>query len=535
MNLINDPWIPVLRMDGTQERIVPWQIAEVDNPVIDIAAPRPDFQGALYQFLIGLLQTSFAPEDQDEWLQYWEKSPDAIVIKEKFGNFSSAFELFNPNSYSFLQDNSIELKKPESISQLLIGEPGVNTVKNNQDHFIHAGEKLGFCEACSAITLYVLSLNGPPGGAGHMSGLIGNGPVVTLAKIDGNTLWQNLWINILTEYDFGEKATKVSDDIFPWMGNIKTSEKCKTKECQDGCDKCSVFPKGKSHLHVFWGMARRIRLIPLEKSGCCSICGCESRLLVEKYATRPNGIRYMGGWSYPLSPRKFYGKDRLPEPLRGNQTLKFYPDWLGITFEDDNQEIKASQAINHFLDEKLNYVDSLKYRLHCYFYDMEPGQAKARCWYEQQMPIIHVAPQYRPLFIHFTANLINAARDVVKELRTQVKAAWFSRPKDVKGDTSMVDSMFWGTTEPDFYQVLFVLASQPDDTRLLPTEVAQSWLNTLCTKAKETFDYWVLEGDAEDMDMKRITKARRELEKKLKTIKSLKDLDQVANAKTEVA
>lgn len=72
MNLIEDEWLPVMRSCGKEDIIAPWQIAERDNPVIELQAPRPDFQGALYQFIIGLLQTCFAPEDHEEWLQYWE-------------------------------------------------------------------------------------------------------------------------------------------------------------------------------------------------------------------------------------------------------------------------------------------------------------------------------------------------------------------------------------------------------------------------------------------------------------------------------
>ena len=69
----------------------------------------------------------------------------------------------------------------------------------------------------------------------------------------------------------------------------------------------------------------------------------------------------------------------------------------------------------------------------------------------------------------------------------------------------------------------------------MPSSVAQKWLRTLNTHALDVFDHWVLEGDAEDMDMKRITRARRELARKLKTTKSLKNLEQIATATTEVA
>ena len=61
------PGYPLFAKIDASCLIDPWQIAETDNPVVEINAPRPDFQGALYQLLIGLLQTCFAPEDEDQW------------------------------------------------------------------------------------------------------------------------------------------------------------------------------------------------------------------------------------------------------------------------------------------------------------------------------------------------------------------------------------------------------------------------------------------------------------------------------------
>ena len=83
MNLIKDAWIPVIRAKSGRGVIAPWQIAELDDPVMELAAPRPDFQGAMYQLLIGLLQTGFAPEDFDDWLEYWSKPPDATLLRAR--------------------------------------------------------------------------------------------------------------------------------------------------------------------------------------------------------------------------------------------------------------------------------------------------------------------------------------------------------------------------------------------------------------------------------------------------------------------
>jgi CRISPR system Cascade subunit CasA len=136
MNLINDCWIPVIRKNNKKDIIAPWQIAETDNPVIEINAPRADFQGGLYQFLIGLLQTRFSPEDEDEWQEYWEESPSTDKLIESFEKLAFAFELDNPKGVAFLQDYDLPEGESKYISALLIEAPGANALKNNSDHFV---------------------------------------------------------------------------------------------------------------------------------------------------------------------------------------------------------------------------------------------------------------------------------------------------------------------------------------------------------------------------------------------------------------
>jgi CRISPR system Cascade subunit CasA len=106
MNLITDKWIPVLRKD-CKDTIKPWQIAETENPVIEINAPRPDFQGALYQFLIGLLQTCFAPKNEDIWKKYWKNLPAKEELRAAFEHdkVKNAFEIDNPNGAAFMQEH----------------------------------------------------------------------------------------------------------------------------------------------------------------------------------------------------------------------------------------------------------------------------------------------------------------------------------------------------------------------------------------------------------------------------------------------
>ena len=80
MNLLNTSWLTVRRQDGSLSTLGVKDVA--DPGTVDIIVPRADFRGAIYQFLIGLLQTAYAPEDEDEWRELWEHPPSAADLEK---------------------------------------------------------------------------------------------------------------------------------------------------------------------------------------------------------------------------------------------------------------------------------------------------------------------------------------------------------------------------------------------------------------------------------------------------------------------
>ena len=166
-------------------------------------------------------------------------------------------------------------------------------------------------------------------------------------------------------------------------------------------------------------------------------------------------------------------------------------------------------------------------RLWCSGYDMD--NMKARCWYDHTLPLFCLEKDQRENVLSWSGDLINSAWDVVKNLRQQVKAAWFRRPGDVKGDMNAITLEFWQQSESDFYKLLSQMAKLPGDQRMAPSEIYANWVKKLLLLAYTLFDEWVLEGPAEDLDMQRIIAARRELKKKLNNSKEMKDLITKAN------
>ena len=150
-NLIDEKWIPVKRRDGSETMIAPWEVTDLfaENPVGLLNAPRPDFNGALIQFLIGLVQTVAAPANRMEWKVKLNKPPEPEELKTKFASVRHAFELGGEGP-RFMQD----LEKLEAdegcIDGLLIDMPGDSTRKMNKDHFVKRNTVACMCPTCCA-------------------------------------------------------------------------------------------------------------------------------------------------------------------------------------------------------------------------------------------------------------------------------------------------------------------------------------------------------------------------------------------------
>ena len=140
-NLIRTPWIPARRRSGAVEQIPPWRINDRigEDPFVSFAWPRPDFDGAAHEFLIGLLSSASAPEDDDEWEDGWLHPPEPETLERKFEPLAYAFDLDGAGP-RFLQDlDPLESAEDKEVAALLIDSPGAQTLRNNADHFVKRG------------------------------------------------------------------------------------------------------------------------------------------------------------------------------------------------------------------------------------------------------------------------------------------------------------------------------------------------------------------------------------------------------------
>jgi CRISPR system Cascade subunit CasA len=486
MNLLDEAWIPVRRSNGEQDWITPLQIT--DPTIVALDARRPDFNGALIQFLIGLVQTTTPMDSEIEWKHWNEQPPTADQLKEWFEPVQEAF-VFDGDGARFMQDfglrtKDVSEKEFNSISSLLIEAPGENTLKENKDHFIKRNTVNALCLECVATALFTLQTNAPSGGAGHNTSIRGGGPLTTLVVGTTQSLWQTVWLNIKKRSDFlaaNGDATRIEIEYsFPWVKPMNTLQ------LEGG----QLTPIQVHPAHNFWGTPRRIRLdLEHVSAGACDCCGRQSEVLVDRYITKAKGFDYKGGWSHSLSP---YYENKPGEmlPLHPQPGGIGYKHWLAwsLGLQGNKKNVQPASIVSYVLESQR--LKGKQCRLYAFGYDMD--NMKARCWYESTLPLYGLSEKNKDE-LHAVQREIQRWLEAVDlaafYLRGAVKSSWFG-DGDARGDYGFIDAIFWSQTENGFYQLLRSLIEQArdEDEDIIFTPLREQWRDLLIKTAIRLFD-----------------------------------------------
>ncbi|MBN8441946.1 MAG: type I-E CRISPR-associated protein Cse1/CasA [Thauera sp.] len=508
MNLLENAWMPVRRKDGKREWISPDRLS--DSDIIAFDADRPDFNGALMQFAIGLLQSTAAVDSSSAWRQLLTTPPDAQTLRQWFAPVSDAFSL-DGTGPRFMQDEALtpETSAYNPISALLIESPGENALRNNSDHFAKRGQCQALCPACAATALFTLQTNAPAGGVGYRTGLRGGGPLTTLLLYQTPTnLWQDVWLNVIERplhlSRNGDAGRSAPYFRFPWLADIEA--------LQPGGE---LAPAQVHPDHVFWATPRRIRLdVDDVIAGHCDVCARESSELIRHFAAKNYGLNYKGAWEHPLSPYYEVKGEWLPlHPQPGGMGYRHWLAWI-LGAADGKSKQRPAYVVTHAMDARLRQMGGTL-RLWAFGYDMD--NMKARCWYESSLPLYGLGECSGKAAVasisSAVATSLAGAQHAAFCLRSAVKDAWFGG--DARGDFSSVDAEFWHRTETPFYLQLrhCIETVRQDETAEPDTlEIRQAWHRTLVGTALALFDStFVGTGPIERQKPRRIAEAHRQL------------------------
>ncbi|MBM3518222.1 MAG: type I-E CRISPR-associated protein Cse1/CasA, partial [Alphaproteobacteria bacterium] len=392
---------------------------------------------------------------------------------------------------------------------------------NNADLFVKRAEVAVLSRALAAAALLTLQTYAPSGGKGHRTSLRGGGPLTTLvvaAPEEGPpTLWAQLWPNVLTKEQIaqlpGGNRKGVLAAIFPWMGATRVS----------GAGQVTA-PDQVHPLQAFWGMPRRIRLSFESAQGrTCSLAGPADHTLVARYRSKSYGTNYKGGWLHPLSPH--YGnKEGAWLPVHAGQGGVSYRHWLGLIQDDRNENRQPAAVVSHFRLRRHPYTGNKpqSFRFHAFGYDMD--NMKARCWYDETMPLHVIDASRRNEFEKRIEAIITAAGIAAKAVQRAVKEGLFGPKAEVRGDLGSIGERFWRDTERDFSATVSLLRVQLE-SGADPTELVLRWRANLGQAAERIFDDTVPMESVGDGAFRRIVEARRTLVRTLRGSKIATVLD----------
>lgn len=508
-DLRTESWIPFLRASGKVEWLAPAMITDGlgTDPIVDLAAPRPDFNGALAEFLIGLFTVALSPRDESDWYRLWEEPPPSGTLSAALAALPAAFELDGEHA-RFMQDitaEDFEEKHRTTIDQLLLDAPGDQGIEFNTDLFVRAGRVTTLGAPAIAMALIAAQTYSPAGGKGYRTSMRGGGPLTTLVDPgDGSggvrSLWHRLWSNAETTEQLLARGSRESDvppaRIFPWMAPTRTSD-------EHGAGPTTIADGDPAQ--AYFGMPSRVR-VAFSPGGTCDITGRAEPVVAHEYRVRGYGVEY-AGWIHPLSPRyrKSLSSESLPlHPKRGGLGWR---DWSGMATDDPNGLRTRAPAVTHFVMHRAARVDASELRLWVFGYSFD--QAKAECWVDSRVPLFAIRNPERMAFLHDVADrLTQATRLMSSEVFFAVKR---TLQPGTQGDgfaKALLQGRVWELTEGAFYRSMRDVALDPSGALPALGVSEAPFLAVLERAVFEVFDTAVAAAASGPLSMRRVVSGR---------------------------
>lgn len=301
-DLWSEPWIPVLRQDGTRRQVGIRDCLTTAHELHGFADPSPLVAASLQRLLAAVAQDIFAPATVDALAILLKTGRFDASAVDAFGEqYAGRFDLFGADT-PFLQSGDIDLVSAKGERSKTVGYlfPELPTATNINHFLHHVDADYQFSPATAALGLITVPGFSSSGGAGIRPSINGVPPTYVLPA--GRTLFESIGLSIVTRGYQPNIARDVTDAPFwrrdPVVG--KSSEALRV-----GYLESLTFP------------ARRVRLFPEQRGGYDTRTGAWSDILVRRMVfdmghARPKDAEF---WFDPFAAYRLRSND-VPVPLR---------------------------------------------------------------------------------------------------------------------------------------------------------------------------------------------------------------------------
>ena len=291
-NLIEQPWIPCIRSDGSTTELSLFDTLACAHELYGLEAGTPQETASLLRLLLAVLHRVYDTRDEEAWGEIWFVGQfDAQKIQGYLSRWEDRFDLFHPSRPFYQSTNDPVDPKP-----LLTLRPGMRSA----GLYFHDAEegKLLYSPAQAARMLVNAHTFGTPGIVHPQKGLyLSNAPWLAglLFFLEGENLFQTLALNLL-QYAPNH----------PHPNLCKTPEDAPAWEMESPYTPERTFPIG--YLDYLTWHNRRIHLLPHIENG---------QLWVKEVIEAP-GLKLVGEIPDPM---KHYVLDKS----KGRKLLWFNP------------------------------------------------------------------------------------------------------------------------------------------------------------------------------------------------------------------
>lgn len=443
-NLIDQPWIPVIRMDGTPHEVGLRDLL-LDAPNLRvIACETPLMNAAILPVVLALLHRVFGPANRAAWKALW--NADAFpqdALDAYFAAWYERFDLFHPER-PFYQAYD-ERVKPKSVIHL------VHSIGNTGTLFTHANDSEGLTlTAAEAARHLITSQAFRTAGLSGLQEKFTDSPLArgVLFSAYSDTLFETFMLNLLPYPSPLNRIPNTDEDMPSWEQNEPFQNRS--------------HPKG--YLDYLTWPNNRILLLPAEKQGDVHI---------EMMTVAP-GLSLSAD---VLSPHKRYSRRAEKDGwqfLYFNSAKSLWRDYDSLLALRDTA-IKPPVVIEWLANLADTGAIDAHRMLQLTAAGMLADQAKLIFYRQEQMPLPPAVLRDGDIAYRVT-QAIQQAEEVAKILREalnvladHVLMRGGDRQPDSGDRRRLVDqwssvSLYWERLEPAFWEFLEAISQENENT-----------------------------------------------------------------------
>ena len=418
-NVIFNRFIKVLKLNGSNAIMSPWEVLTKANQVYCIAESNPMDSISIFRFLVALLiwcKPDISEDDLKELEGFTGIPPDWLVKLGTPENPNPAFDLFDDDS-RFYQTKP--MKTEQSLITYLF--PYIPT-KTNIAHFCHSiDNNTGLCVSCCIVGLLRTSACITSGGSGYSPSINGTPPLMIIAQ-ESNLL------KTLGKYSIDIKDTKKGFPIWEVKG---------------------IASKEVGLLEGLTWQPREIWLdYPKEGVDYCNRCGSLARLIYNTH--------FKPGRSSSLEDRKWcdpfviYIGNNARSTLTGDlpkseRALKEIKSTNRDLLKRKNEKDEYAKKIQKF-EKSLNYLDFTWQHILLHYEKLfnDKSLSYIKNSYEllfAYLPTTDNAKVYCDLFLHLDLNIGTLSERQKQLLVNEIEKNRLDPMRELFFDSFLLDSM----------------------------------------------------------------------------------------------